>query len=50
MIMNLIELKFDGELSPEVKNKIDMMITKRNERLATMKTKYLNGDYNKYFN
>ena len=43
--MKTINLKFSGEVSPEVKERLNNMITKRNKRLEEMKRKYLNGNY-----
>ena len=44
--MKIINLKAIGEISPEAKEKLNNLITKRNERLEEMKEKYLNGEYN----
>ena len=47
--MNLIELKFKGELSPKTKENINKRFEKRILHLKKMKEKYLNGDYDKMF-
>lgn len=47
--MNLIELKFKGEISPKAKEKIAKYLEKRNLHLKKTKEKYLNGDYDEMF-
>lgn len=47
--MKMIELKFEGELSPEAKEKLNKRLKKRDERLKEMKERYLNGEFDEFF-
>ncbi len=40
----------DGKVTPEAKEKLNKLILKRDKRLKEMRRKYLNGEYDKFFN
>ena len=47
--MKGIKLIPDGELLPEVKEKLNKINLNRDKRLEEMRRKYLNGDYDEMF-